>query len=280
MSAQCDACASTAYEPDELLLREVLEDAAELRAEGRAWEEVAAAVEWDVCDLKRACRRDRRFAQQLEAARRELVRQAEAELVRVTREQLASANEAVRSDAADRLAKYLTAQRNCETRLKVERIRKKARLEAERIRAAGVNQKGRGRPRAEAGPEPDPEPEQTEREREHYWDCQRRQAVWAAEQQARGEAAVFLWGGCHRLGGAPPDGTDTPLQLTGDGTIGPLPDGRRVFWAVPVPCPVADPMNGPFLEPPGCRPAACPTDPVADGAEPGATAVAAPSSMA
>jgi hypothetical protein len=222
---------------DEVLPLDVLEDAAELRAEGRSWEATAAAVEWDARDLRRACRADPRFAAQLELARDELLGQAEAEALHTLREMLRAKEARDRAKAAESLAKYLTARRACEARVKVEEVKAQARLATARARGASEG------PREEE-PEPELTPEQ------QRWECERRQraAARVADAEARGEAAVFLWGGCHKIGDTPPDATDTPLEVFQDHTIPPV-EGKFVYWAVALPCRI-DPENGPFLDPP------------------------------
>lgn len=128
----------------EVLPLDLLKDAAELRAAGRDWTEAGAALGRDHDHLRLACRRDPRFAEEMELARREVLREAEAEVLRKLREQLRSEDERLSADAAERLAKYLAAQRNCDTRLAVEEVKKDAKLGAEQIRAAGVNQEEGG----------------------------------------------------------------------------------------------------------------------------------------
>jgi hypothetical protein len=229
-------------ESSETLPLDVLEDAAEMLAEGRSWESVAAAVEWGARDLRRACRADPRFPEQLELARRELLDRAEAEALHTLRELLRAAGPKERAKAAEQLAKYLTARRACEARVRVEEVK---------ARAKAASARARGR-RAGAEEQEEAEEPLTPEQERHERELRERAAERAVDARARDTAAVFLWGGCHKLDGAAPDATDTPLEVFEDHTI-PSQGGKRVFWAVALPCRV-DPYNGPFLDPPA---AAC-----------------------
>jgi hypothetical protein len=97
-----------------------------------------------------------------------------------------SEDERLSADAAERLAKYLAAQRNCDTRLAAEEVKKDAKLGAERIRAAGVSQE------EEVGAATDAEPREPPRDSD-------RQAAPAAERH-------FREGSTHGSLTEPPDG--------------------------------------------------------------------------
>lgn len=217
---------------DDPLSDDVLARVADLRARGRSWESTAREVGFAVEDLRRAVRTDPHFPAALEAARREVEQEAEADGLQRLRALLASDDPTIVRDAAEIIMKYLGEKRRDETRLEVERTRAGVRVARQQARAARAQE--------------DDAAEAVERsqglERAYAEECAREQAV------------VFLWGGCHRIGDAPPDATDTPLRLFCDHTM----RGRVVYWAVTDPPPVADPSAGPFLAPPGCRPPTCP----------------------
>ncbi len=67
-----------------------------------------------------------------------------------------------------------------------------------------------------------------------------------AEKAVAGCLPVYLWAGCHKLGGSLPDATDIPLVLVADSTV----PGRTVYWAISA-TPPTHPEGGPFLPPPG-----------------------------
>jgi hypothetical protein len=120
----------------EVLPLDMLKDAAELRAAGHDWTEVAAALGRNPVHLRLACRRDPRFAAELEEARREVLREIEAEALRKMRaHMLGEDDELSGAHAAERLAKYLADRRKCEARVQAEEVKKEAKLGAERIRA-------------------------------------------------------------------------------------------------------------------------------------------------
>ena len=136
MSAYSDTSGYDHADAREALPLDLLKDAAELRAAGRDWIEVGAALGRNPTHLRLACRRDPRFAAELEEARREVLREIEAEVLRKMREHmLGEDTELAGARAAERLAKYLTACRNCETRLQVEEVKKETKLGAEQIKA-------------------------------------------------------------------------------------------------------------------------------------------------
>ena len=61
---------------------------------------------------------------------------------------------------------------------------------------------------------------------------------------------MYLWSGCHKLGGVEPDATDTELYLPPDTTL----PGRPFYWGVVPRLLGRDEHCGPFLDPPGCKP--------------------------
>jgi hypothetical protein len=136
----------------EVLPLDLLKDAAGLRAAGHDWMEVGATLGRNHYHLRLVCRRDPRFADELEAARQEVLRETEAEMLRKLRDHMRSEDERVSAGAAERLAKYVAAQRNCDARLAAEEVKKDAKIEAERIRAGSVNQEGEAEAREDAGP--------------------------------------------------------------------------------------------------------------------------------
>ncbi len=120
----------------EVLPLDLLKDAAEMRAAGHDWLEVGTALGRNHFYLRLACRRDPRFEVEMELARREVARETEAEFLRKMREQMRGENARDSATAAETLAKYFTAQRNCETRVQVEEMKKVAKLTAEEIKAS------------------------------------------------------------------------------------------------------------------------------------------------
>jgi hypothetical protein len=244
-------------DPRHTLPLDVLEDAAEMLARGRSWEDIAATVQWDVRDLKRAAREDVRFLPLVVMIEEENRHRAEGEMLCCARAGFGSEDGKERAKAIDSVAKYLASIHRDETRLKVAEINNQAKLAVEQLRT------DRARAKAGKGEEPEPGPEApplTPEQEAHHWDCERRSALWNAELVAREKGVMFLWGGCHKLGSTPPDDTDTPLQVFFDHTL-PRHGQKGLIWAVPTPTPVPDAEHGPFLAPPGCRPAVCPTRP-------------------
>jgi hypothetical protein len=114
---------------------DLLKDAAELRAAGSDWDEIGGALGRNPTHLRLACRRDPRFAAELEEARREVLREIEAEVLRKMRAHMLGADdELAGARSAERLAKYLADRRNGETRLQVEEVKKDAKLGAAQIK--------------------------------------------------------------------------------------------------------------------------------------------------
>ena len=204
------------------------------RAGGRSWADVAAELCWAEHDLCRACDLEPTFPAALARATKEAEDEGNAVALRKLREYLNDANPEIARDAATRLAECL-ADRNAarvkleveqlkaqtrlaveklkaEARLEVEKLKARTRLEAERLRAAR-----RGAPAGGA----DDEGEDDDAAARAAWAAasragqaaQRPVARHYAEQIVREGAEVYLWGGCHPLGGAVPDATDTPLRL-------------------------------------------------------------------
>ena len=229
------------------LPEDILAEVVDLRARGHSWEATALAVEWDVADLRRAARHDPNYPAAYELAEREVDHEADAEGLHRLRVLLGDANSAIARDAAEIIARYLTAKRRDATRLEVERIRADARAAG----AAARRAKAEAKRTADGAEEEDP-PLNPERERQ-IEEITRRHEREYAEKVARAGTPVFLWGGCHVVGGTPPDDTDTPLRVFRDTTVG----GREIFWAVTDPVP-AHLTDGPFLTPPGCRPTTYP----------------------
>lgn len=221
--------------PSDLLSDDLLADVADLRARGRSWEEAAREVGWSVAELRRAVRHDPNFPAALARARQEIDFEAEAEALQRLRKQLNAEDAPTAMKAAQCLTKYLSDKRRDETRLEVERVRAESRA---------------ARSRAEAETEPEPPAETAEVD--PAWVARRRQLErHYAEDAVRDATPVYLWGGCHKIGDTPPDATDTPLRLAADHTV----RGRGVvYWAYTDPPPVSNPLDGPFLAPPGCKP--------------------------
>ena len=222
------------------LPEDILAQVADLRARGHSWEAAAQAVGFAVDELRRAVRHDPNFPAALELARQEFEQEAEAECLRRLRERLSDADAKTALKAAQTLTKYLADKRHDQTRLEVERTRAETRSAREQVKAEAR--------RAEEAE--DQEPEQTPEEIEREAARRRRLERARAEEWAREKAIVYLWGGCHKMGDTPPDATDTPLRLMADHTI----RGRTVYWAYTDPPPTNNPIDGPFLAPPGCRP--------------------------
>lgn len=225
----------------EVLTDDLLAEIAEERVRGQSWEAIAAQHQWDVAELRAALRRSPHFSDHLATAHRELLLQVETELLQALRQHLRGDDAAQALEAASTLAKYLTARRRDETRLEL----------AEQKATASPGRAGAAR--AEPPDEPSPRG-WTPDEQAHFEAVFRRNERLRAEQVAREKTTVFLWGGCHKLKDVPPDETDTPLLLLKET----LPGRGDIYWAVTNPLPVDDFTNGPFLEPPGCRPPPCP----------------------
>jgi hypothetical protein len=262
-----------------ILDEDLLAEVAEHRAHSLSWEATAAAVQWDVRDLRRAIRRDPNYPAALRRALREAEVEADAEGLHKLRELLRDENPETALDAAQTLEKCLSERRRDRTRLAVERLRARARIEAEKIRAEArvdaekIKALVKGvtvQRRDEAGAEPDAtESPEVQAQREANSRASER---WKAEQVIRESAVVYLWGGCHKLDSSiPPDATDTPLRLVRVEAVHGRGEQTR-YWAVADPV-VAHPFDGPFLAPPGCRPAACGTY---EGPLPAAPAPSAP----
>lgn len=224
---------------------DILAEVVDLRARGRSWEATALAIGWEAADLRRVLRHEPAYVPAYEYAAREVDREADAEGLQRLRVLLGDANSAIARDAAEIIARYLTAKRRDATRLEVERLRAAARHAAADARRAkaGANQAGAEEAEPELNPERERQIEEITRRHEREY----------AEKVARDGTPVFLWGGCHVVGGTPPDDTDTPLRVFRDTTVG----GREIFWAVTDPVP-AHLTDGPFLTPPGCRPTTYP----------------------
>lgn len=209
------------------LTPDALAEVADLRARGHSWESTARAVGWDVIELRRAVRRAPEFERYYEAARLEVDRESEAEMLLTFRDQLRHPDVDTARKAADAIAKHLAGARRDRTRLEVEQVRAdtaRAKLEAKKTKAE--------RP-AEA-----PSPTELPPEAVHRPDLESHLARRAANDRA----VVWLWGGAHKVGGVAPDAaTDTPLALFADNTI----PGRKLYWAARFPLP-GDPINGPF----------------------------------
>lgn len=221
--------------PSDPLSDDLLAEVADLRARSRSWEETARAVGFPVADLRRAVRRDPNFPAALERARKEIDFEAEAETLQRLRKQLHDEEAATAMKAAQCLTKYLSDKRRDETRLEVERLRAESRATREHAKIEKPSEQ------PEEVAEVDPE-----------WVARRRQLERHYAEDAVGDATtVYLWGGCHKIGDTQPDATDTPLRLAADHTV----RGRGVvYWAYTDPPPVGNPIDGPFLAPPGCRP--------------------------
>lgn len=221
--------------PSDLLSDELLAEVADLRARARSWEETAREVGYSVAELRRAVRRDPNFPAALERARKEVEFEAEAETLQRLRKQLHDEDAAEALKAAQCLTKYLSDKRRDETRLEVERLRAQSRA-------------ARARPKAETPSEQPPEAAEIDPE----WIARRRQLErHYAEDAVRDASTVYLWGGCHKIGDTPPDATDTPLRLAADHTVR---GTGVVYWAYTDPPAVGNPIEGPFLAPPGFRP--------------------------
>jgi hypothetical protein len=228
---------------------EILAEVAYLRAHGKSWEETALAVNWEAAELRRTARIDPNFGPELARAQRETEEEADAEGLALLRQLAQHDKPRVALDALKIITEYLTQQRHDRKQLAIEEMRHEAQM-------ARVNAKSAKQMKAETEAA-----EKAAKEAEEHAKLERRaEEVHAryepryAERLAREKAIVFLWGGCHKVcDGVPPDETDTPLYLTADDTV----RGRQLFWVLANP-PVTHPIDGPFLKPPGCRPATCP----------------------
>jgi hypothetical protein len=222
-----------------------------LRAHGKSWDEAAAAIGWEAAELRRALRRDPNFQPMLAYAQREVEEEADAEGLALLRQLAKHDKPRIALDALKVITEYLTQQQHDRTRLAIEEMRH----EAQMARANAKNAKSAKQIKAETEAA-----EQAAKEAEQHAETARRckeaheyYEPRHAEQAIQEQAIVFLWGGCHKIGNTPPDETDTPLYLAADSTV----PGRRLYWVLANP-PVTHPTNGPFLKPPGCRPATCP----------------------
>ena len=198
-------CQNRVSEADSGLDPDLLAEIAGLRARASSWEETAAAVQWDVAELRRVLRTDRAYAAVYEAARREVVAETEALALKTLRDQMSAPKTIVARAAVKIVIDQGTRTRADELKLRIAR---------ERIQARGA----KGRDATDDDDELDPEPELTPEEAAREEEVYRRRQQEYAEDAARERAVVYLWGGCHRLGDAPPDGSDTPLTIIHDMT--------------------------------------------------------------
>ena len=237
---------------------DLLAQIVEHRAHGRTWEAIAATIEWDLDELHRAVRHDPNYRAALKLAIREADEEADAEGLQRLRALLRDKNPKIVRDAAKIIIRHTAAKRRDETRLAVERLRAKTRIaladverakeERAKAEAEAAQAKAQERQMPPMTPEREALLEKYALERERY----------NAEHAAREKAVVYLWGGCHKIGGVRPDATDTPMMLLYDMTT----EGKPMYWVVTLPLPVPDASKGPFLPPPGCRPSTCPKPPV------------------
>ena len=224
--------------PNSVLDEDLLVAVADLRARGQSWDEVAKTVHWeDIAELRRAIRRDPYFPKALKLARREVEQEAEADGMARLRALTHSENEEVAKEASATILKYLSEKRRDATRLKVEGIRAEARMAC-----AGAKVKNAQDAERESAELMQARAELSEEYRQSY------ERACAKLTAAQGH--VYLWGGCHRIGGVEPDDTDMKFCLRLDESI----PGRTIVWAVHPRLLGFDPWNGPFLPPPGCCP--------------------------
>ena len=223
-------------------------EVADLRARGKKWEEVARAVQWDAVELCRAARRDPDFPAALEAAEEEVWREGQANgfarLCALTNDadpdRAKEASEIIMRYSAEKM-KYAAQKRRDETRLAIERLRAETRITCAKLRAKPAHR--------EEIDDDDAVPDLTQAQVELV-EQYRQEYERACAKACAGKAHVYLWGGCHKIGGVEPDDTDTHLHMTVDDSL----PGRAICWAVHPDLLGFDHRNGPFLTPPGCRP--------------------------
>ncbi|MCS6863620.1 MAG: hypothetical protein RMJ56_14255 [Gemmataceae bacterium] len=210
-------------------------EVAQRRAEGQSWAAIAAALQWDVADLRHAVRHDPDYEAAFLAARREWEYDAEADLIHTLRQHLHNPDTALA--AATLLAKYFSDRRRDETRLEVERRRCQARsaTPARPTRSASHPSDQSDHPLTA-----DEERQAADEERQAEQVFWRRQQL-VAQDAAKPGAEVYLWGGDHPIGDTPPTAADTRLVIVSDMTL----PGRHIYWAMRYP-PPTDLRTGPF----------------------------------
>lgn len=231
--------------PDSALGEDILAEVVYWRARGLSWEDTAAKIQWIPEELRRAVRHDPHFKPALALATREYLQESEAQALGKLRELMNDQQKTLAKSAARCVLNFVTQQNENRTRITIERIRAEAQLARTQAKATPTLTAKQQKEQAQQAAESQAEAEHRQRMVAGLREAQEASAVcWAREH-----LAVYLWGGCHKLGEWP-DATDTPLYLLADR----LADGRMVYWALTNPMPVPDPDKGPFLEPPGCQP--------------------------
>lgn len=214
---------------------ELMAQVVDLRARGESWEDTARAIEWDVADLRRVCRNDPGYNAAYEFAEREVAREDAARIRRALRKGLDDPDKEKARKAAEFFARYIAGERRDDTRLEVEQMRSEARQASAQARMA-----------KEQARQAEKEPQLTAADEKQARDAFHNAQERFAEDLSPRRHLVYLWSGCHKLGGASPDETDIPLYLLADDTV----PGGKIYWAV-TPTPATDPQKGPFLPPPG-----------------------------
>ena len=240
---------------------DTLAEVAELRTHCRTWEGIASEIGWDVNELRRATRRDSQFPDAVQRAIDDFRAEVETEMIHTVRQLMRTTDPVEARKACELYEEYLAGVRRDRTRLEVERLRAEAKIAAaeakiaasqEKIAAAVAKAKAEAEEAANAPRlDEDGVPLMTREQEDTYYRqralAQTAAEIYEAEKGAREGSLVFLWGGCHKIGGVAPDETDTPLMLVSDDTV----MGRHICWAMTKPAPVWDIDNGPFLAPPG-----------------------------
>ena len=207
---------------------DTLADVADLRARGKGWDAVAAELDWNVRDLRRAVRHAPDFDRAYERAAREVRDEAAAEALATFRTRMRDKDPDRSQRGAEAVDRHTAAVRRDEVRLEVERLRAGvAQAKAGAKRARDEDDDGVGCETVTA--------EQAARERAL-------EDRWAAEAHA-GRATVWLWGGRHPIPDAMPGDGDVPLVLMRDQHQQVC--GRVVYWAFKPPLP-GHIVAGPF----------------------------------
>lgn len=249
---------------DTALGEDLLADVVYWRARGLSWEATAGKVQWNADELRRVCRHDPHFKPALALAEREYWHESQGAGMTKLREQMNDEKAHIAQNAARIVLNFMAEIDGNRTKIQMERIRAEAQIACAQAKAAGSSvehdteqkESDGGAPPVKLSPEQEENPIfWTAEQREKFVVNNQEAIARAAENWVAGHKEVYLWGGCHALGRQlEPDETDTSIYLSADTSI----PGRVIFWGRVSQLLGRDHHNGPFLPPPGCKPAPLP----------------------